>query len=68
MALVSHRHHRGTAATGQAALQTWRWNDRALPCPRCQSPHVGPWGTDPAQPGRPRSRCQERAGTPPARP
>ena len=40
-----------------AYLHTLRWKDRTLPCPRCQSQNVDPWGTYPSRPGGKRSWC-----------
>jgi transposase-like protein len=62
MAMVSHLHHLFNPATRQSSILRLRWKDRPLPCPRCQSHHVGPWGAYHDQPGLQRSRCQEQAG------
>jgi transposase-like protein len=61
MSIVSHLHQLFNAETCQSYLHTLRWKDRPLPCPRCQSHHVGPWGTYPYQPGLQRYRYQEHA-------
>ena len=45
MSIVSHLHHLFNAETCQSYIHTLRWKDRPLQCPRCQSHHVGPWGT-----------------------
>ena len=42
----------------QASIRLLRWPARPLPGPRCQSPHSGPWGTDPYRPGGTRSGGQ----------
>ena len=60
MAMVSHLHPLFNPETCQAYLHRWRWKDRPLQCPRCQSHHGGPWGTYHAQPGLQRSRCKEQ--------
>jgi len=56
MSIVSHLHHLFTPETCQSYIHTWRWKDRPLQCPRCQSLNVGPWGTYHAQPGLKRYR------------
>jgi transposase-like protein len=61
MAIVSHLHHLFNAETCQSYIHTLRWKDRPLQCPRCQSHHVGPWGTYHYQPGLKRYRCKEKA-------
>ena len=43
MPVLSHVHHLFNAAQCQAYIQTLRWHDRPLQCPRCQSHHIGPW-------------------------
>ena len=45
MPVLSYVHHLFNADTCQSYLHTLRWKDRPLQCPRCQSHHVGPWGT-----------------------
>ena len=45
---------------GPASIPTLRGQERPLPCPRCQRPPGGPWGTAHSQPGLQRSRCQEQ--------
>ena len=45
MSMVSYLHHLFNPDTCQSSIQTLRWKDRPLQCPRCQSHHVGPWGT-----------------------
>src|SRR5262245_45666607 len=56
----SYVHQLFSLAQCQASIQTLRWKDRSLQCPRCQSHHVGPWGTYHAQPGLKRYRCKEQ--------
>src|ERR1051326_4313192 len=61
MAMVSHLHHLFDPEMCQASSHTLRWKDRPLQCPRCQSHHVGPWGTYHYQPALQHYRCQEKA-------
>jgi hypothetical protein len=49
MAMVSHLHHLFNAETCQSYIHTLRWKERLLQCPRCQSYHIGPWGTYPGE-------------------
>ena len=51
MAIASHLHHLFNPETCQAYIHALRWKERPLQCPRCQSHHVGPWGTYHYQPG-----------------
>src|SRR5437660_2842583 len=51
MPVLSHVHHLFTADQCQAYLHTLRWKDRPLQCPRCQSHHIGRWGTYQYRPG-----------------
>ena len=60
MSIVSHLHHLFNAETCQSYIHALRWKDRPLQCPRCQSHHVGPWGTYHYQPGLQRYRCKEK--------
>ena len=60
MSMVSHLHQLFNTETCQAYIHALRWKDRPLQCPRCQSHHVGPWGTSHSQPGLKRYRCKER--------
>ena len=60
MPIVSHLHHLFNPEMCQSYIHTLRWKDRPLQCPRCQSHHVGPWGTYHAQPGLQRYRCKEK--------
>ena len=61
MSIVSHLHQLFNAETCQSYIHTLRWKDRLLPCPRCQSHNVGPWGTYHYPPGLQRYRCKEKA-------
>jgi transposase-like protein len=45
MPVLSHLHHLFNAEQCQAYIHTLRWKDRPLQCPRCQSHHIGQWGT-----------------------
>jgi transposase-like protein len=60
MAMVSHLHHLFNPEACQTYIHMWRWKDRPLQCPHCQSLNVGPWGTYHAQPGLKRYRCKEQ--------
>ena len=60
MSIVSYLHHLFNPETCQSSIHTLRWKDRPLQCPRCQSHHVGPWGTYHHQPGLKRYRCKEQ--------
>jgi hypothetical protein len=60
MSIVSHLHQLFNAETCQSYIHALRWKDRPLQCPRCQSHHVGPWGTYHYQPGLKRYRCKEQ--------
>jgi hypothetical protein len=51
MAVLSYWHQLFNAEQCQASIHTLRWKDRPLPCPRCQSHHLGRWGTYPYCPG-----------------
>ena len=62
MSSVAPLHQRFNAAPCQSSIHMGRWQDRSLPCPRCQSCNVGPWGTSHYQPGLKRYRCQENDG------
>ena len=57
MPIFSPFHQLFSADTGQAYRQTLRWKDRPLPCPRCHSHDVDPWGTYHYRPGCQRSWC-----------
>jgi transposase-like protein len=58
MPVLSQVHHLFNAAQCQASIQTLRWQDRPLPCPRCQSHPMGRWGTYQYRPVCQRSWCQ----------
>ena len=45
MPVLSHLHQLFNAEQCQAYIHTLRWKDRPLQCPRCQSHHIGRWGT-----------------------
>jgi transposase-like protein len=60
MAVLSSLHQLFNVNQCQAYSHTLRWKDRPLPCPRCQSHHVGPWGTYHYQPGLQRYRGQAK--------
>ena len=45
MPVLSHLHELFNAEQCQAYIHTLRWKDRRLQCPRCQSHHIGRWGT-----------------------
>ncbi len=57
MPVLSHLHQLFNAEQCQAYIHTRRWKDRPLQCPRCQSHHVGRWGTYHYRPGCKRSWC-----------
>ena len=59
MSIVLHLPQIFNAATCQSSIHTWRWKDRPLQCPRCQSYAVGPWGPYHDQSGCKRSRCRD---------
>jgi transposase-like protein len=60
MSVLSYLHQLLNVDQCQAYIHTLRWKDRPLQCPRCQSHHVGPWGTYHYQPGLQRYRCKEQ--------
>lgn len=60
MPIGSYLHQLFNAPPCPSALQTWRWKDRPLPWPRCQSHNVAPWGTSPYPPGLQRDRAQDK--------
>ena len=45
MPVLSHLHQLFNAEQCHAYIHTLRWKDRPLHCPRCQSHHIGRWGT-----------------------
>ena len=55
MPVLSYVHHPFSAEQCQAYIHRLRWQDRPLPCPRCQSHHVGQWDTYHYRPGCQRS-------------
>ena len=59
MPVLSHLHHLFNAEQCQAYIHTLRWKDRPLQCPRCQSDHVGRWGTYQYRPGCKRYPVQD---------
>jgi transposase len=61
MSVLSYIHQLLNVDQCQAYIHTLRWKDRPLQCPRCQSHHVGLWGTYHYQPGLKRYRCKEKA-------
>jgi transposase-like protein len=57
MPMLSHLHDLFSAEQCQASIRTLRWKDRPLQCPRCQSHHIGQWGTYQYRPGCKRYWC-----------
>jgi transposase len=57
MAVLSHIHQLFNAEQCQAYIHTLRWKERPLQCPRCQSRHIGQWGTYQYRPGCKRYWC-----------
>jgi transposase-like protein len=57
MPVLSHLHQLFDAEQCQAYIRMLRWQDRPLPCPRCQSYHIGQWGTYQYRPGCKRYWC-----------
>ena len=57
MPMLSHVHQLFNAEQCQAYIHTLRWKDRPLQCPRCQSHHIGRWGTYQYRPGGKRYWC-----------
>ena len=51
MPVLSHLHQLFNTEQCQAYIHTLRWKDRPLQCPRCQSHHIGRWGTYQYRPG-----------------
>ena len=45
MSTLSYMHHLFNINQCHASIHTLRWQERSLPCPRCQSQDVDPWGT-----------------------
>src|SRR5215831_20675643 len=54
---LSSVHHLCTVDQCHASIHTLLWNDRQLPCPRCQSQDIAPW-VRPRRPGCKRSWCR----------
>jgi transposase-like protein len=57
MPVLSYVHQLFNAEQCQAYIHTLRWKDRLLQCPRCQSRHIGRWGTYQYRPGCKRYWC-----------
>jgi transposase-like protein len=57
MPVLSYVHALFRVDQGHASIQTLRWQERPLPCPRCQSHDVDPWGTYHYRPGCKRYWC-----------
>ena len=57
MPVLSHLHHLFNAEQCQTYIRTLRWKDRPLQCPRCESHHIGQWGTYQYRPGCKRYWC-----------
>ena len=57
MPMLSYLHQLFNVEQCQAYIHTLRWKDRPLQCPRCQSHHMGPWGTYQYRPGCKRYWC-----------
>jgi transposase-like protein len=57
MPVLSHLHQLFNAEQCQAYIRMLRWKDRPLQCPRCQSHHIGQWGTYQYRPGCKRYWC-----------
>src|SRR5262245_26314361 len=51
MPVLSYIHHLFDIAQCHAYIDTLRWKDRSLQCPRCQSQDVDPWGQYHYRPG-----------------
>ena len=57
MPMLSYIHQLFDAEQCQGDIHTLRWKDRPLQCPRCQSHHIGRWGTYHYRPGCRRYWC-----------
>jgi transposase-like protein len=57
MPVLSHLPQLFNAEQCQVYIHTLRWKDRPLQCPRCQSHHIGHWGTYQYRPGCKRDWC-----------
>jgi transposase-like protein len=58
MSVLSYVHQLFSIDQCQVYMHTLRWKDRPLPCPRCQSQDVNPWGTYHDRPGCKRYWCR----------
>ena len=61
MPVLSHLHHLFNAELCQTYIRSLRWKDRPLQCPRCESHHIGQWGTYQYRPGCKRYWCHRVA-------
>jgi len=57
MLVLSYVHQLFNTEQCHAYIQTLRWKERPLQCPRCQSQAVDPWGNYHYRPGCKRSWC-----------
>jgi transposase-like protein len=57
MPVLSYLHQLFNTDQCHASIPTLRWKERPLPCPRCQSQDVDPWGKYHDRPGCKRSWC-----------
>jgi transposase-like protein len=57
MPVLSYVHQLFNVDQCQSSIHRLRWQDRPLPCPRCQSDHMGRWGTYQYRPSCQRSWC-----------
>ena len=64
MPVLSYVHELFNVDQCQAYIDTLRWKDRPLQCPRCQSHDVDPWGTYHYRPGCKRYWCNGRLCNP----
>lgn len=58
MPVLSYVHQLFSPEQCQTYIHTLQRKDRRPHCPRCQSPHISPWGTYHYRPGLKRSRCK----------
>jgi hypothetical protein len=65
MPVLSHLHQLFNAEQCQAYIRMLRWKERPLQCPRCQSHHIGQWGTYHYRPGCKRYWCHGGCAMPP---
>ena len=61
MPVLSYLHQLFNVDQCQAYIHTLRWKDRPLQCPRCESHHIGQWGTYQYRPGCKRYWCHRVA-------